>query len=88
MKVIGVDLDGIITKVGFYNPSIVLPWPLFFLLVPIILFSKPDAQVVKVCSGSNGKIKIIKDVMAGIVLLASLSMLSLITISQTHLPYF
>ena len=42
MKVVGVDLDGIITKVGFYNPSIRLPWRLFYLLVPVILLLKPD----------------------------------------------
>lgn len=43
------DLDGPIYPISLVscNPSIRLPWPLFFLLVPIILFLKPDAQVVK-----------------------------------------
>jgi len=47
IRVIGIDLDGPIWPVVFYNPSIRLPWPLFFLLAPIVLFAKPDAQVVK-----------------------------------------
>lgn len=54
MKIIGIDLDGPISPIGFYNPSIRLPWPLFFLLVPIIIFLKPDPQVVK-------KMQVLKD---------------------------
>lgn len=45
--VIGIDLDGTITKIGFYNPNIKLPWWLFYPLVPFVLSLKPDELVVK-----------------------------------------
>jgi len=43
---IGVDLDGIVTRVGFYNPSLKLPWWLFFALMPAAIILKPDKTVV------------------------------------------
>jgi len=54
LKVIGIDLDGPIMPISFYNPSVRLPWPLFFLLVPVIVFLKPNKQVVK-------KMQVMKD---------------------------
>lgn len=50
MKVIGIDLDGTITPIGFCNLNLKfsLPWWLFYLLVPFIrLFSKPRKAVVE-----------------------------------------
>lgn len=44
---IGIDLDGTITRAGFYNPSIRLPWWLFCLLVPVVLLLKPDKIMVE-----------------------------------------
>lgn len=38
---IGVDLDGTISKLGFYNPSMRLPWGLFIVLVPLVLLIFP-----------------------------------------------
>lgn len=47
MRVIGFDLDGIVTRVGLYNPSIRLPWWLFYLLVPLVSSLKPDDAMIK-----------------------------------------
>jgi len=61
---VGIDLDGTITPYGFYNPNIKLPWPLFFLLVPIILFIKPNAQVVE-------KMQVLKDRGCGLIIVSA-----------------
>jgi len=44
---IGADLDGTITSAGLYNPSIKLPWWLFYLLVPLVLSLKPDKLIIE-----------------------------------------
>ena len=38
---IGIDLDGVITLLGFINPSVKLPQWLYVLLAPIILLMHP-----------------------------------------------
>ncbi len=45
--IVGVDLDGTISRIGFYNPSIKLPWWLFIFLVPLVLIIKPNRRTVK-----------------------------------------
>ena len=46
--IIGIDVDGIITRYAFCNPSIRLPWWLFYLLVSAVSLLKPNkATVVK-----------------------------------------
>lgn len=44
---IAFDVDGTITRIGFLNPSIKLPWWLFSLLALLILFEKPDKATVQ-----------------------------------------
>jgi len=39
---IGIDLDGIITPIGFVNPSIKLPQILYIFLLPLALFMLPS----------------------------------------------
>jgi len=41
---IGIDLDGVITSIGFINPSLKLPRWLYIFLVPIILLMIPDKK--------------------------------------------
>lgn len=41
---IGVDLDGTISKAKLYNPSLKLPWWLFIFLIPTILLIKPNKE--------------------------------------------
>ena len=41
---IGVDLDGTITRLGLYNPSLRLPQWLFFLLIPLVILISPDKK--------------------------------------------
>jgi uncharacterized HAD superfamily protein len=41
---IGVDLDGVITPVGFINPSVRLPQWLYILFIPIILLILPTKR--------------------------------------------
>ena len=43
---IGVDFDGTLSQVSFYNPSLRLPWWLFFLLIPLVL-ARPNRKIVK-----------------------------------------
>ena len=45
--IIGVDLDGVISKRGLYNPSLRLPWWLFLLLIPLISFVAPNKKTLK-----------------------------------------
>lgn len=45
--IVGVDLDGTISRMGFYNPSIKLPWWLFIFLVPLVLVIKPNRRTVE-----------------------------------------
>lgn len=45
--IIGLDLDGIITKAGLWNPSFRLPWWLFILLVPLVFLLKPNKKIVE-----------------------------------------
>ena len=45
--IIGVDLDGIISKRGLYNPSLRLPWWLFILLIPLISFVAPNKKTLE-----------------------------------------
>ncbi len=45
MKV-GVDLDGIISRAGLYNPSLRLPSWLFIFLVPLVLLMTPNKRVI------------------------------------------
>ena len=47
MRTVGVDLDGTISKVGFYNPSLKLPCWLFIFLVPVIILVKPNKKAVR-----------------------------------------
>lgn len=47
MKIFGIDLDGSVTKAGFYNPSVRLPWWLFFVLLPLVLLQKPRRTIVE-----------------------------------------
>ena len=47
MKIVGVDLDGTISKAGLYNPSLRLPCWLFIFLVPIIILIKPNEKMVQ-----------------------------------------
>jgi len=44
---IGADLDGVITKAALYNPSIRLPWWLFYLLVPLVSLLRPNKLMVE-----------------------------------------
>jgi len=44
--IIGVDLDGTISRLGFYNPNIRLPWWLFVALIPLILLIGPKKKAV------------------------------------------
>ncbi|MDP1538494.1 MAG: hypothetical protein Q8M00_00480 [bacterium] len=44
--IVGIDLDGTISKAGFYNPSLRLPWWLFVVLVPLVLLIVPDKKAV------------------------------------------
>lgn len=41
---IGVDVDGTISRVGFYNPSMKLPSWLFWIMVPFVLLLVPDKK--------------------------------------------
>ena len=41
---IGIDIDGVITPVGFVNPSLKLPRWLYIVLCPIILLMIPDKK--------------------------------------------
>lgn len=54
--IVGVDLDGIITKQGLYNPRLRLPWWLFLLLIPLISFVAPNKKTLEMLRGlkSNG----------------------------------
>lgn len=47
--VIGIDLDGTIMSISFcnWNLRFSLPWWLFYLLIPIVLLSKPKQEVVE-----------------------------------------
>jgi uncharacterized HAD superfamily protein len=45
--VIGVDLDGVITPLGLWNPSIRLHWSFFLILVPLVFFLKPSKTTVE-----------------------------------------
>ncbi len=45
--IIGVDLDGVISKRGLYNPSLRLPWWLFLLLIPLISFAILNKKTLK-----------------------------------------
>jgi uncharacterized HAD superfamily protein len=42
--IVGVDLDGVISKAGLYNPSLRLPWWLFLFLIPLISFVAPNKK--------------------------------------------
>lgn len=44
---IGVDLDGTISNIDLYNPNLKMPWCLFVLLIPWILFVSPNKKAVK-----------------------------------------
>ena len=44
---IGYDLDGTVSSSTLYNPSIRLPWWLFFSLSPAFLLSRPNKKAVK-----------------------------------------
>lgn len=52
---IGIDLDGTISKVRLYNPSFQLPLWLFILLVPLIVFIRPDKEAVKKIKKMKGE---------------------------------
>lgn len=52
--IIGIDLDGTVSRAGLWNPSLKLPWWLFVFLVPIILILKPNKKALR-------KIKEMKD---------------------------
>jgi len=41
---IGIDLDGIITPVGFINPDLKLPSWLYALLIPVVLMVTPNKK--------------------------------------------
>ena len=41
---IGVDLDGTISRLGLYNPSLRLPGWLFFLLFPLVVLISPNKK--------------------------------------------
>jgi len=43
---VGVDLDGIISRAGLYNPSLRLPSWLFIFLVPLVLLMTPNKRVI------------------------------------------
>jgi len=53
--IIGIDLDGTISRVGFYNPSIRLPHWWFVFLVPLILFLSPKKNIVNKLKGVKEK---------------------------------
>jgi len=42
----GVDLDGTISKIGLYNPSLKLPMWLFVVLIPVVLFVVPNGKTI------------------------------------------
>jgi len=44
---IGIDLDGTISRARLYNPSLRLPWCLFIFLIPLILLTKPNKEAVR-----------------------------------------
>lgn len=43
----GIDLDGVISPVLFYNPSVRLPWWLYILLLPLSFSMIPNPRTVK-----------------------------------------
>jgi uncharacterized HAD superfamily protein len=60
--IIGVDLDGTVSRIGFWNPSLKLPWWLFVFLLPITMLMKPDkgaARKIKEMKSQGHKIMIV-----------------------------
>jgi uncharacterized HAD superfamily protein len=45
--IVGVDLDGTISRIGFWNPSLKLPWWLFVFLLPITILTRPDKRATR-----------------------------------------
>ena len=52
---IGVDLDGTISKAKLYNPSLRLPWWFFIFLIPTILLIKPNKEAVEKIKEMKGR---------------------------------
>lgn len=46
MKIVGVDCDGTLTRITFFNPSVKLPWWLFLFLI-FLVFIPPKKEVVE-----------------------------------------
>lgn len=44
---IGIDLDGTISQLALYNPSLELPWWLFVFLLPLVPLARPNRVVVE-----------------------------------------
>ena len=45
--IVGIDLDGTVSRIGFWNPSLKLPWWLFVFLLPAVILMKPDKKAVR-----------------------------------------
>lgn len=80
----------VILAMFYYNVPLTQKAVLFTMIFLVLILELVNSVIEKVldfvCSGMNGKIKIIKDVMAGIVLLASLGAAALGLL--IFLPYF